>query len=103
MIEYSKVTDLKNALKQKEEENRKQKEIIARLERQHTEALKSIHSILGDLIEIGHSNDSNKNIKMMNILAKTYTDLDEDLKIDLFVPNDEEGKIIELNVPEQYA
>lgn len=103
MIEYSEVTDLKRALKQKEEENRKQKIIIGNLKKQNIEALKSLHDILGDLIDIGHSIDSNKNIKMMNILAKTYTDLDEDLKIDLFVPNDEEGKIIELNVPEQYA
>lgn len=93
MIEYSEVTDLKRALKQKEEENRKQKEIIKRLEKQHTEALISLHDILGKLIDIGHSIDSNKNIKMMNILERTYKEIDGDLKIGLF----EENKIIELN------
>lgn len=84
--------------------NREQREIISNLEetvralkRQDLETRVSLYNKFVKLSMIGHSNNIRKNIEMTDIADETIKEMWEDLKIDLFVENDEEGKIIELD------
>lgn len=84
--------------------NREQREIISNLEetvralkRQDLETRVSLYNKFVKLSTIGHSNNIRKNIEMTDIADETIKEMWEDLKIDLFVENDEEGKIIELD------
>lgn len=86
-----------------EQTNREQRQIINDLEetiralkRQDLETRVSLYNRLVRLSMIGHSNNVRKNIEMTDIVDKTIAEMWEDLKIDLYVENDEEGKIIEL-------
>lgn len=86
-----------------EQTNREQRQVIDDLEetikalkRQDLETRVSLYNKLVKLSKIGHSNNMRKNIEMTDIIDETIKEMWEDLKIDLFVENDEEGKIIEL-------
>lgn len=72
-------------------------EIIRALKRQDLETRVSLYNKFVKLSMIGHSNNIRKNIEMTDIADETIKEMWEDLKIDLFVENDEEGKIIELD------
>lgn len=71
-------------------------EVIKNLKKQHSEAMLSLYYRFGEISEIGHSNNVNKNIEIMKIADTTIKELYEDIKEDLYLENDEEGKIIEL-------
>lgn len=84
--------------------NREQREIINNLEetvralkRQDLETRVSLYNKFVKLSMIGHSNSIRKNIEMTDIADETIKEMWKDLKIDLFVENDEESKIIELD------
>lgn len=95
------VCDLKTTNTEQREELDKQKQIIAKLKQQDLETRLSFYETFQRLSNIGHSNDRYKNIHMLDIIDKTIEDMWEDLKIELFVENDEEGKIIELPTTDQ--
>lgn len=101
MIERTKIDDLKQTCKKQEQIISDRDETIRLLKKQDLETRMSYYELLIRLSDIGHSNDSNKNIRMTDLIDNMIKEMWEDLKIDLFVPNDEEGKIIELNTPEQ--
>ena len=69
---------------------------IKNLKKQHSEAILSLYYRFGEISNIGHSDNINKNIEMMKVADKTIKELYEDIKEDLYLKNDEEGKIIEL-------
>ena len=71
-------------------------EVIKNLKKQHLEAMLSLYYKFGKISEIGHSNNVNKNIEIMKIADSTTKELYENIKEDLYLENDEEGKIIEL-------
>lgn len=89
--------DLKQTNAEQRETLDKKDETIRALKQQDLETRLSFYEILQKLSNIGHSNDSYKNIHMLDIIDRTIKEMWEDLKIDLFVENDEEGKIIELD------
>lgn len=70
--------------------------VIKNLKKQHSEAILSLYYRFIKISNIGHSNDTYKNMKMTDIADKTIKELYEDVKEDLYLENDEEGKIIEL-------
>lgn len=101
MIEYTEVSNLKQTYKKQKQTISDRDETIKLLKKQDLETRISYYELLIRLSNIGHSDDLNKNIKMTDLIDNTIKEIWEDLKIELFVENDEEGKIIELNAPEQ--
>lgn len=83
-------------IRQLEQTNRQQREIIENLEKMNLETKMSSYEIFIQLSKIGHSEDTMKNIKMMDIVDETIKELFEELKEDIFIPNDE--KILELPI-----
>lgn len=100
MIEYTEVSNLKQTYKKQKQTISDRDETIKLLKKQDLETRISYYELLIRLSNIGHSDDLNKNIKMTDLIDNTIKEIWEDLKIELFVENDEEGKIIELNAPE---
>lgn len=90
------IYDLKQTNTEQRQVLDEKEETIRALKQQDLETRLSFYEILQRLSNIGHSNDNYKNIHMTDIIDKTIEEMWEDLKIDLFVENDEEGKIIEL-------
>lgn len=91
-------------IKQLEQTNREQREEIERLNKiikqQQQENLTvkiSCYNAFAEITNVGHSNNINKVIKMTDVSDKMVNDLFEDIKIELYVENDE--KILELPKP----
>lgn len=97
----NKVYDFKLTNKELREELDKSQQVIANLKKQDLETRVSLYNVLQKLSQIGHSNDTYKVINMTDLIDKTIEEMWEDLKIDLYVENDEEGKIIELPTTDQ--
>lgn len=83
--------------KQLEQTNREQRDIIDEkndtinsMNRQFLNIRIDIHNKISDIINIGHSNDINKTIKILDIAEKLQQDLYDDIKIEL----DDLGNVI---------
>lgn len=74
----------------------KLKETNKKLKQQNKEAILSLYYRFDDISKIGHSDNINKNIEIMKIVDTTMKELYEDIKEDLYIENDEGGKLIEL-------
>lgn len=92
----TRIYDLKRTNKQKQTIDDLE-ETIRVLKQQNLETRTSLFNEFVKISNIGHSNDINKNIKITDIADKVTKELWEDLKNEIFVENDEEGKIIELD------
>lgn len=77
-------------LKQRNKE--KLKETIKILKKQNLETIVSLYNEFVKISNIGHSNDINKNIKIIDIADKVIKDMWEDLESDIFINNNEKTK-----------
>lgn len=80
------------SLKQRNKEELK--ETIKILKKQNLETRVSLYNEFVKISNIGHSNDINKNIKIIDIVDKVIKDMWQDLENDIFINNNEEGNII---------
>lgn len=95
-MKRTRIYDLTQTNREQREVLDKKEETIKALKQQDIETRLSFYETLQRLSNIGHSDDNYKNIHMLDIIDKTIKEMWEDLKIDLFVENDEESKIKEL-------
>lgn len=96
MVELNNIDALNRINQEQRKTIDKLNEAIRNLKKQHSEAILSLYYRISEISEIGHSDNINKNIEMTDIADKTTKELYEDIKEDLYLENDEEGKIIEL-------
>ncbi len=73
------------------------KETIRLLKQQDLQTRLSLYNKFAEISNLGHSNDLRKNIKMTDIADKVTKEMWEDLRIELYADNDEEGKKKELD------
>lgn len=84
---------LNKRIKQLQQTNREQRDlidekndIINNMNRQFLNIRIDIHNKISDIINIGHSNDINKTIKILDIAEKLEKELFNDIKIELDEP-----------------